>query len=266
MDWYTCADPEAMLKLVAPKATPAQAVYLFMAAMERVHHLLTTEAIEGLSEMERQWCDDVSNVDHGKIAKGRNCKERETGGRSWSISDAARWNASDAYCVAEDTIHPVEMLRRNIRHTRNNRFDRESVFLCISRAISFDAGLDRGEAEKQTLDWLCPLIREVFPPMVEGKCFQCAGFGTVSLMDNICQSCGGTGKGNDPLSFNTGWRTLAVVGIAEKMHETKDFASMPILYDALMEAGCENPYVLEHCRNTDGHYRGCWLLQMIMEK
>jgi hypothetical protein len=48
------------------------------------------------------------------------------------------------------------------------------------------------------------------------------------------------------------------------MHATGDFSAMPILADALQEAGCENEWLLWHCRAPAGaHARGSWLAELL---
>ncbi len=39
---------------------------------------------------------------------------------------------------------------------------------------------------------------------------------------------------------------------------------MPILADALMDAGCDNDVVLRHCRNGRRHTRGCWVIDLLL--
>jgi hypothetical protein len=41
---------------------------------------------------------------------------------------------------------------------------------------------------------------------------------------------------------------------------------MPILADALEDAGCANPDLLDHCRTPGVHVRGCWVLDLILGK
>ena len=41
---------------------------------------------------------------------------------------------------------------------------------------------------------------------------------------------------------------------------------LPILADALEEAGCDNADILNHCRQADSHVRGCWLLDLLLGK
>ncbi len=41
---------------------------------------------------------------------------------------------------------------------------------------------------------------------------------------------------------------------------------MPILADALEEAGCDNAEVLTHCREPGVHVRGCWVVDLVLDK
>jgi hypothetical protein len=64
----------------------------------------------------------------------------------------------------------------------------------------------------------------------------------------------------DWLTFNGG----AVRALAESMHATGDYSAMPILADALQEAGCENELFLWHCRGPACVYaRGSWLVERL---
>jgi hypothetical protein len=67
--------------------------------------------------------------------------------------------------------------------------------------------------------------------------------------------------------FRPEWRTDTVVMLARTMYDTRDFSGMPILADALQEAGCEQPIILEHCRDLkQQHVRGCWVVDLILGK
>jgi hypothetical protein len=50
------------------------------------------------------------------------------------------------------------------------------------------------------------------------------------------------------------------------MYDSRDFSDMPVLADALEEAGCANQDVLSHCRNRGDHVRGCWVIDGILGK
>jgi hypothetical protein len=62
------------------------------------------------------------------------------------------------------------------------------------------------------------------------------------------------------------WRTSDVVGLARAIYEEKAFDRMPILADALMDAGCEDEGIVGHCRGDGQHVRGCWVLDLVLGK
>ena len=59
------------------------------------------------------------------------------------------------------------------------------------------------------------------------------------------------------------WRTSTVTAIARGVYESRDFSALPILADALQDAGCDNEDVLNHCRGNGPHIRGCWVLDLL---
>ena len=59
-----------------------------------------------------------------------------------------------------------------------------------------------------------------------------------------------------PVIADPSWLTSTVVALARQMYESRDFSAMPILADALMDAGCGNAEVLDHCRGEGPHVRG----------
>jgi hypothetical protein len=106
--------------------------------------------------------------------------------------------------------------------------------LCeLFRQITFDV---TSFAEDRVRIWQCQLIREIF-----GNPFR-------------------------PVSLNPAWLTSDVRTIAAQMYESRDFGAMPILADALEDAGCDNVNVLDHCREPGEHVRGCWVIDIILKK
>lgn len=67
-----------------------------------------------------------------------------------------------------------------------------------------------------------------------------------------------------PVTFDPRWRTEAVVGLAEAIEEENAWDRMPILADAIQDAGCEVQEFLAHCRAATVHRRGCWVLDAIL--
>jgi hypothetical protein len=62
------------------------------------------------------------------------------------------------------------------------------------------------------------------------------------------------------------WNDATVLKIAEGMYADRAFDRMPILHDALLDASCADEALLSHCRNPEGHVRGCWAIDLILDK
>jgi hypothetical protein len=70
-----------------------------------------------------------------------------------------------------------------------------------------------------------------------------------------------------PVAFPPAWRTDTAVILARQMYESREFSVMPILADALQDAGCDNEDILAHCREPKQvHVRGCWVVDLVLGK
>ena len=69
-----------------------------------------------------------------------------------------------------------------------------------------------------------------------------------------------------PVAADPAWLTPTAVAIATALYAHRAFDRMPILADALEEAGCTNADVLLHCRSGGPHVRGCWVVDLLLEK
>jgi hypothetical protein len=69
-----------------------------------------------------------------------------------------------------------------------------------------------------------------------------------------------------PVTFSPSWRTDTAVALARQIYESRDFSAMPILADALQDAGCDNADILDHCRGDGPHVRGCWVVDLVLGK
>jgi hypothetical protein len=84
--------------------------------------------------------------------------------------------------------------------------------------------------------WLCRLVRDIF-----GNPFR-------------------------RIAFDPGWRTDNVRALAIGMDEVGTCGLMPVLADALQDAGCDNVDILSHCRSDGPHVRGCWVVDLVLGK
>jgi hypothetical protein len=68
------------------------------------------------------------------------------------------------------------------------------------------------------------------------------------------------------ISVDPSWLTSTVLALASQMYESRDFSAMPIIADALQDAGCESEGILSHCRQSGEHVRGCWVIDRLLGK
>lgn len=176
------------------------------------------------------------------------------------------------------------------------REDQAGEFLSLDGALYFTGQkigqhhpykLQRGEKGRQA-----DLLRDIFgnPYRSLLSCWQCDGRGILRVYrgepsqgheEKRCPEC---------LGRWLTWRDGLVVQMPQQIHDGRDFAAMPILADALEEAGCQNEAILRHCRGQEPcpshetvrvcdlcqdrgwmplrgpHVRGCWVLDLILGK
>jgi hypothetical protein len=69
-----------------------------------------------------------------------------------------------------------------------------------------------------------------------------------------------------PITINPSWCTSTVLALASGIYNETGFDRMPILADALQDAGCDDEDILRHCRKQKEHVRGCWVVDLLLDK
>jgi hypothetical protein len=72
-----------------------------------------------------------------------------------------------------------------------------------------------------------------------------------------------------PVAPDPGWLTAnggAARNLAAAIDDGRAFERLPILADALEDAGCTDRLLLGHCRGPGLHVRGCWALDLVLGK
>jgi hypothetical protein len=62
------------------------------------------------------------------------------------------------------------------------------------------------------------------------------------------------------------WNGGTVPKLAQAIYDQRRFTDLPILADALEEAGCTDADILAHCRSEGPHVRGCWVVDLVLGK
>jgi hypothetical protein len=62
------------------------------------------------------------------------------------------------------------------------------------------------------------------------------------------------------------WNDGTLPRLARAIYDERAFDQLPILADALEDAGCDNAGILNHCRQSGVHVRGCWVIDLLLGK
>ena len=69
------------------------------------------------------------------------------------------------------------------------------------------------------------------------------------------------------------WHDATIPKLAQAVYEDREMPSghldttrLAILADALEDAGCTDPEILGHCRGPGPHMRGCWIVDLLLNK
>jgi len=71
------------------------------------------------------------------------------------------------------------------------------------------------------------------------------------------------------VSIDPGWLAWGegrVPRLAQAIYEERCWEDLPVLADALEDAGCDNQDILSHLRGPGAHVRGCWVVDAILGK
>ena len=164
---------------------------------------------------------------------------------AWVAADDSVRPSDPAVVVAEQSVLGSELAESYAGRTLEAAFRPRQRALAESRnaveslaiRLASDAGRDTARASQEARTTLASFLRDIF-----GNPFR-------------------------KVKFKKTWRTDTAVTLARQMYEAREFSAMPILADALQDAGCDNEDVLNHCRDTNQvHVRGCWVVDLVLEK
>jgi hypothetical protein len=67
-----------------------------------------------------------------------------------------------------------------------------------------------------------------------------------------------------PVTADPSWLTSTVTALARGIYADRAFDRLPILADALQDAGCDHADILGHCRSDGPHAHGCWVVDLLL--
>jgi hypothetical protein len=250
-DWLTCTDPPTMLKhLTSIGPLRMRELRLFaIACARRVEYLLTEEdkigreALQVAEEMAAGRADPATIARLQERTRGHSTHKGDI--NTYTSAQCARYNVVQAaYNTLQDDGGPdySRPSRANCPRMGGDwLYEPSDLMEVTSHAINaaYQAAGDEGdwytaESMKAERAGQAVLLREVF-----GNPFR-------------------------PVTPDRSWLTSDVLGLARGIEADRAFDRLPILADALEDAGCDNADVLEHCRGPGPHVRGCWVVDLML--
>jgi hypothetical protein len=247
-DWLACTDPKAMLESLSGKASDRKLRLFACACYRRIWHLLVDGVSRKAVEVGERLADGLATEDERSSAyQAADDVWAMIGDASEFVIDQQEPDEPDtmaeqcAHAIAAAGVNPyaaanaAEAAVAAVADSRHGHSACGSAALAVGYANAIgDAADPQAQAEEQAV--LCHLIRDI-----SGNPFRLA-------------------------PVDSSWLTPAVVGLAQGIYDERAFDRLPVLADALEEAGCHDLDILAHCRQPGEHVRGCWAVDLLLGK
>jgi len=228
-EWNACTDPTPMLESLRGKASDRKIRLFCVACCRRTWHMLTDPRSRKAVEVAELLVDGLlTEKQLRKAERGANAAETEAGANGKSSAYYAALIARNTVVSFPDPLHASRYAVAALAAVDEN--DRTGN----QRGTEAEAG-DHKRRQEQAMQ--CDLLREIIGPAL----FR-------------------------PVRLDPTWLTSTVRHLAEAIYEERAFDRLPILADALEDAGCTSHDVLDHCRQPGEHVRGCWALDLALGK
>ena len=232
--WLRSANARPMLELLWSTASDRQLRLFACGCARRVWHLLADAPSREAVETAERFADGLADLAELRRA----CEAAHEAQQQ--IERGTRDDAADmAACVAVDAARPRADFRSPPLGPDDFTAATDAAH-CTAAAVEYAAhaaSADAGRARKKEEKALANVVRDMF-----GNPFRA-------------------------VRFLPSWRPSTVLALAKQMYEARDFSAMPILADALQDAGCNEPAILDHCRDPKQvHVRGCWVVDLVVGK
>jgi len=226
-EWLTGVHPASMIRQVFDRTSPRKLQLLFAARFARVSWHFTA----GLEPPEVTLTELADGLIGWPVAHGRLTTYRQAslveGGNDESTP------VVDAYrrlCGMALSSRPAESTEHILRELED-----------LDETLSvwdeeFETEADHEQSRRQIRRSTAHLIRDIF-----GNPFR-------------------------PTAFDPRWRAVEVLKLGRAIYADRAFDRLPVLADALMDAGCSDEEVLSHCRGDGPHVRGCWVVDLVLGK
>jgi hypothetical protein len=227
--WLTCIDPEPMLGSLRGKTSDRKLRLFAVACCRRSRHAIADEASVEAINIAEDFADGNANewaMHHARLKIDRQ----------------------------DDTLVSAIL-------TSMPRYDRPSILMRYNVVDWSQTG------QLKEIDRIC-LSGSRFPPEAALAVARRAASGQKRglLQQTALLRCVFGPVPFRPIILIGSWRTSNVTALAQSIYDDRAFDRLPILADALEDAGCDNADILNHCRQPGEHVRGCWVVDLVLRR
>ena len=255
--WLAATDPVPMLEFLRGKASDRKLRLFACACCRRVEHLLSQPGFIRAVETAEEFADGEVGADETRIASEYVLSYYH----SESINDD-RQSIADLAAYAASAVDYLDDFPSGVASHCISAAVQAAWKLARSRAEglvvepqSYPASLEDAKEFIRSIELMNDAVdAEATPFEAQEKLRQAILLGDIF------------GNPFRPVPFDPAWRTSTVLALANGIYEVRAFERLPILADALQDAGCDSDDILTHLRGDGPHSRGCWPLDLILGK
>ncbi len=252
-EWQTCDDPGPMLAFLGPRMSDRKRRLFAVACCRRVERLFFSEYSVKALDLADRLADGLAKESQRARLYGKYAEE---------VEDRANWWYSDSHCrylADAATVNTISPKADAIKAS-----DRTASAVALESASEFEARLANEEYEMELAELMVerPDLANTVSDATKDA------FDTVRATERRAQADllrEVVGNPFRPANIAPAWRTKDVVTLAKVIYEEERFANVPVLADALEEAGASAD-LLEHLRGPGPHVRGCWVIDLLLGK
>jgi len=239
-EWLECTDPQPMLEFLQGKVSDRKLRLFAVACSRRIWPLLSDAVIcEKTIAFAERFADGLASTS-------------ELHGGGWgkvgSVFSVVLW---DAWEAAENAVsYGAGMVKRAVLGLDTEKY---ATWTSAFETACYDHSL--GEAMR--------MADATLPTEYLAKGVQASSDEHNGQCHLLCDIFSNPFR---PATFDPRWLTSTVIDLAKAIYEERAFDRMPILADALMDAGCDNDDIIAHCRGDGPHVRGCWVVDLLLGK
>jgi len=258
-EWLTCDEPGPMLGTILSQASARKLRFFGCACCRGVFQYMEHEGSRALTHLIERYADKHATADELEAARRTHDQLCHAPLRDWEYLNAA----DEAALLAAFT--DISLM---IAHVASLA----AKAVVDTQAVPSRIELDRRSSEA-TERLVYPLepgsLDEYFSTLRSLQDQQGAVETALRSQEGRVQAAylrDIFGNPFRPVATDSDWHTSTVIALAKQMYESRDFSPMPILADALQDAGCDCEDILSHCRGPGLHVRGCWAVDLILGK